>query len=325
MNIAVKLFVNNGEVRRFNSSTSSFEELKMQCLQVAQIPLSDLGKIILKYQDNEGDDITFSSDPELSYAITMSKDLLKIKLELPQNQTQPEKPAEEIKGMIFKEKEQINQARKQLHQSKQRIRQMRHQMHDSDDGFKGKGHRGQWRAEHGYSPRLKEFNARFVSHVSIQDNEELRAGSTFTKTWKLRNSGLLKWPDGCKLVRLDRANDLNAPEATSVTAIEPEQDVEVSVSLTCPSMPGSYATYFKMCTPEGKKFGQRIRCQILAITDSGIVPERITKVWEQLESMGFVAKGQRPAEISVIIVESKADINTVVKTIVDRRNNKAPY
>jgi len=68
-----------------------------------------------------------------------------------------------------------------------------------------------------------------------------------------------------------------------------------------------------MCTPEGKKFGQRMRCQILSTSDSIICPDRIDRVWEQLEIMGIVPKGERSKEISSLILKENCDISRIVR------------
>jgi len=68
-----------------------------------------------------------------------------------------------------------------------------------------------------------------------------------------------------------------------------------------------------MCTPEGKKFGQRMRCQILSTSDSIICPDRIDRVWEQLEIMGIVPKGERSNEISTLILKENCDISRIVR------------
>src|SRR4030042_4480106 len=42
--------------------------------------------------------------------------------------------------------------------------------------------------------------AQFVSDVSVPDNTEIGAGTTFVKTWKMRNNGSCTWTSGYALV-----------------------------------------------------------------------------------------------------------------------------
>jgi len=172
-----------------------------------------------------------------------------------------------------------------------------------------------------YEPRkrVKEIDARFIRHETYPDNSEITAGTNFQKSWVIRNIGTLKWPDGCYFLQIDRANDLNAPLRTPVNSINPNEELIVTVPMKTPNLPGLYQTYFKLCSPQGKKFGQRMRCQILTISDSIICPDRIDKVWEQLEAMGFISKGERSNEISALILKENCDIPRIVRSLVNSK------
>jgi len=171
-----------------------------------------------------------------------------------------------------------------------------------------------------YGKKIKDLDARFISHQSYPDDTEVPSGTKFEKTWRFRNTGLLKWPEGTVFLRVDRANELLAPDTTPVMSIKPEEETDVTVQMSSPVSAGRYQSYFKLCSPSGKKFGQRMRCQILSVSDSSISPERIDKVWEQLEAMGFVEKGQRPNTISSLILRENCDVARIVREIM--RNSK---
>jgi len=166
-----------------------------------------------------------------------------------------------------------------------------------------------------YGKKIKELDARFISHQSYPDDTEVPCGKKFEKTWRFRNTGILKWPEGTVFLRVDRANELAAPDTTPVASISPNQETDVTVQMISPASAGRYQSYFKLCSPTGKKFGQRMRCQILSVSDSSISPERIDKVWEQLEEMGFVEKGQRPNTISSLILKEKCDVARIVREL----------
>jgi len=166
-----------------------------------------------------------------------------------------------------------------------------------------------------YGKKIKDLDARFISHQSYPDDSDVPCGVKFEKTWRFRNTGLLKWPEGTVFLRVDRANELFAPDATPVTSISPNEETDVTVQMISPASAGRYQSYFKLCSPSGKKFGQRMRCQILSVSDSSISPERIDKVWEQLEAMGFVEKGKRPNNISSLILRENCDVARIVREL----------
>lgn len=104
------------------------------------------------------------------------------------------------------------------------------------------------------------FSARHVEDVTIPDNSQLPANSPVIKTWRIRNNGAIAWPEKTRLIFVGHRGDyLNGPESVDVQGpVLPQQEVEVSVPFTTPSQPGRYVGYYRLATPEGQKFGQRV-------------------------------------------------------------------
>jgi len=102
-------------------------------------------------------------------------------------------------------------------------------------------------------------NAKHVADVTIPDNSELAADATVTKTWRLRNKGNVAWPAGSQLIFVSHKGDnLDGPERVFVGSLEPQQEVDVSVTFVTPSEPGRYIGYYRMADADGVKFGQRV-------------------------------------------------------------------
>jgi hypothetical protein len=276
---AVKLFVTEKDIRRFNFSGTSFIALKEKILQVLNYSVNGDIDVQLKYLDNEGDHVLLTNDTELNYALAISQNrLLKIYV---------------TKSIILPSWR--NKSTSSLSGSANNI---------TNDDVKMK--------------KVKDLDARFISHETCPDNTEIPVNSQFTKSWRIRNTGSVRWPDGCYFLQIDRANDLSAPPQTPVTPVNPNEEAIVTVTLVTPNLPGLYQTFFKLCSPQGKKFGQRMRVQILSTSDSVICPDRIDRVWEQLEGMGFVMRGQRPNHISSLILKENCDISRIVRTLVNK-------
>jgi hypothetical protein len=92
--------------------------------------------------------------------------------------------------------------------------------------------------------------------VTIPDNTDFSPGATFTKTWRLKNSGVCAWNTSYVLV-VDGKNTLNAPDSSAFTSktIQPGETVDVSVDLRAPDLAGTYRTNFKLRSDGGEVFG----------------------------------------------------------------------
>jgi len=317
MSISIKLFYKD-EVRRFAWSGHSFQQLKEQCRNVLNIPNDT--DIVLKYDDNEGDLVTFSSDEELAYGRSlMNNVMLRIRVHVKQEEDEEDEEEE----VIHKDWPTAG------HWRNPSGREGHHPRHEGGGPFRGGMWRGRgggrWRRmdgdedEVGGRPKkVKELDGRFVQHVTVDDDTEQPAGIIFQKTWRFRNTGILPWPTGTSLLRVDRANELSCPDKTPLgVSVLPGNEIDVTVTMKSPIKPGRYATYFKLCTPDGKKFGQRMRCQILTV-GTEVFPEKISQIWEQLEVMGFVQKGARPSDVLSLIMQEKGNLNNVVREMVAR-------
>lgn len=105
--------------------------------------------------------------------------------------------------------------------------------------------------------------ARFVSHVTIPDDTQCVPGQEFIKSWRLRNTGPCRWPEGTRLIHVGGALFRGECEVL-VPSLEPNEETEVSVSLLAPEAPGHYVCYWRLASPvpREKRFGQRIWLQI---------------------------------------------------------------
>ena len=92
--------------------------------------------------------------------------------------------------------------------------------------------------------------------VTIPDKTELVPGETFTKTWRLKNTGSCTWTSGYSLA-FQSGESMGAPENVQLTTgtVTPGQEVDVSIVLEAPVSPGTYQGYFKLRNTDGAVFG----------------------------------------------------------------------
>lgn len=93
-------------------------------------------------------------------------------------------------------------------------------------------------------------SASFVADVTIPDNSDVGAGTPFTKTWRIRNTGTCIWgPDYSLSHYSDEA--MAAPASVALPVTFPGQDADISVDLTAPTGLGNHRGNFVIKNPEG--------------------------------------------------------------------------
>jgi hypothetical protein len=94
--------------------------------------------------------------------------------------------------------------------------------------------------------------------VTVPDNTVMSPGQVFTKTWRLNNAGTCTWNSSYQLV-FDHGDGMGVPAGYSQTltagSVTPGQTVDVSVSLTASTSPGTYTGYWHFRDPNGVFFG----------------------------------------------------------------------
>lgn len=110
--------------------------------------------------------------------------------------------------------------------------------------------------------------ARFVQDVNMGDRSGnvLAPGERFIKTWRMRNEGSTSWAENTVLAFVG-GDQLGAPESVPVSIVAAGEEVDISVSMVAPNVPGRYVSYWRLCAPEGIRFGHRVWVDIQVSTD----------------------------------------------------------
>ena len=109
--------------------------------------------------------------------------------------------------------------------------------------------------------------AEFWADVTVPDGTDFNPGDTFTKVWKLRNSGTNTWTPEYGLA-FSTGEQMSAPDAVPINGnVAPGETVDVSVNMTAPQAGGNYLGYWKMRDPAGELFEYAVYVQIEVVGD----------------------------------------------------------
>ena len=94
-----------------------------------------------------------------------------------------------------------------------------------------------------------------IADVTVPDGTVFAPGATFIKTWRLKNVGSCIWTTAYRLVFFS-GEQMGAPSSANFTRnVAPGQVVDISLSMTAPSAPGSYRGYWMFQNANGALFG----------------------------------------------------------------------
>ncbi len=97
--------------------------------------------------------------------------------------------------------------------------------------------------------------AAFVTDVTIPDGSSFVVGSSFVKTWRVRNAGACTWGSGYAIV-FSSGNAMGAPASVILPkSVRPGESVDVSVPMVSPSDTGKYTGRWILQAPNGVQFG----------------------------------------------------------------------
>ncbi len=98
--------------------------------------------------------------------------------------------------------------------------------------------------------------AGFVADVTVPDNSQIVADTTFVKTWRIKNNGTCTWDGRYHLVHAGGPTLSAVVETLQMpAAVAPGQTVDLTLTMRAPVTPGSYQSDWKLRAPQGVFFG----------------------------------------------------------------------
>lgn len=102
----------------------------------------------------------------------------------------------------------------------------------------------------------------FMTDVTIPGNTKMTPGQSFTKTWRVVNSGTCDWEEGFQVKNVS-GSTMRGKSYTLPKAVEPGKQVDISIEMTAPANAGAYTGNWRMATDSGSFFGDSFYVLIL--------------------------------------------------------------
>jgi hypothetical protein len=105
-------------------------------------------------------------------------------------------------------------------------------------------------------------NSIYVSDVTIPDRTVFAPGATFTKTWRMQNTGTCAWNAGYAMT-FSSGDGMSGATTIIDKTVAPSAAANISVELTAPSIEGTYTGYWILANSSGTAFGNIVYVQIV--------------------------------------------------------------
>ncbi|RKU44424.1 hypothetical protein DL546_006856 [Coniochaeta pulveracea] len=108
----------------------------------------------------------------------------------------------------------------------------------------------------------------------VADGTVMPPNNLFVQRWTLLNEGNVAWPAGCCVTLDNRAGNgdyMGVVDPTRPASVG--QEMDFFITLRTPFRQGKHVSYWRLTTPEGKHFGNRLWCDITVEVPSA--PDRV--------------------------------------------------
>ncbi len=122
------------------------------------------------------------------------------------------------------------------------------------------------------------LNVQFIADVTVPDGTAIPLQSSFTKIWRVRNTGTCTWDSSYKLI-FGSGNQLGGPASVPVGIAKPNEVIDISVPLQAPSSgSGEISAEWRFAAPNNVIFGNALTVVIAlpAPTPLPTVPPTLT-------------------------------------------------
>lgn len=152
-------------------------------------------------------------------------------------------------------------------------------------------------------------SAILIEDVTYPDNTRVDAGTKFTKTWKLQNTGTCTW-SGYTVAFVD-GDRMGSPDSAPVAETPAKSTVEVSVELTAPSTDKVYRGNFALKNAAGETVqmgAESIFWVQVVVGTGGAVNMAGTPVVSQVGNCNYTVNDAYVQQLIGLINQARADV-----------------
>jgi hypothetical protein len=104
-----------------------------------------------------------------------------------------------------------------------------------------------------WTPSTCDYSA-FLADLDIVDYSKIPPGTTFTKTWRIKNIGTCTWTTQYRFQYIS-GNPMGADTIYLPRAVPPGETIDLSLQMTAPDIEEDYSNFWRLRNTAGEIFG----------------------------------------------------------------------
>jgi len=144
----------------------------------------------------------------------------------------------------------------------------------------------------------------------------MKPSQSFTQRWRMVNSGDTAWSAGCRIkhVGADKLGHNTGEKVISSGPVEPGSEMVIELPLVAPEGEGEYWSYWRLQTPDGTRFGDRVwvHCFVNNGTDDAESDSGGSTNWVEVAEGDAQDAVEDSEKVETIAMESIAGVQVSV-------------
>eukprot|EP01035_Chromulina_nebulosa_P017739 gene17739-23335_t len=114
---------------------------------------------------------------------------------------------------------------------------------------------------------VPNYKGRYIRDITFPDGTCIPPNATFDKIWLIRNDGTIDWADGTVLIPTEGDQLCDSSKQVIVPTLKAGEEGDVAIQLVSPGTSGRFTSNFRLRSPDGLIFGQRLWVEIVVIDE----------------------------------------------------------
>mmetsp|Transcript_10101 Transcript_10101/g.9052 ORF Transcript_10101/g.9052 Transcript_10101/m.9052 type:complete len:529 (-) Transcript_10101:103-1689(-) len=114
---------------------------------------------------------------------------------------------------------------------------------------------------------VPNYKGRYIRDITFPDGTCIPPNTAFEKIWLIRNDGTIDWANGTVLIPTEGDQLCDSSKQVIVPSLKAGEEGDITIQLVSPGTSGRFTSNFRLKSPDGSIFGQRLWVDIVVLEE----------------------------------------------------------